>query len=149
MRGFSFRVLFVMSFAFAIQVHSQTTSLPRFSGHDLRKITEATVPPLYPDDAVKARQTGVAVALVTVTAKGDVSKVDVLEAPSSSIGTSLSDALSQWRFKTATSSGRPTGYTGKVTYYFVFQHGKAVVLNPDEAPYIGRWTAKNAPAKSR
>ena len=131
-----------MTIIFSLPVHSQTTKLSRFSGRNLRTITETTVVPLYPQDAIKARQTGVAVALVTVTEKGVVSKVEVLEAPSTSIGGSLSDALSQWRFKTATIDGHQTGYTGKVTYYFVFQDGKPVVLSPDQAPYIGHWPSK-------
>ena len=138
----SLRTLFVMAIIFSVPVHSQTTSSARFSGRSLRTITETTVVPLYPQDAITAHRTGVAVALVTVTEKGVVSKVEVLEAPSPSIGASLSDALSQWRFKTATIDGHQTGYTGKVTYYFVFQNGKPAVLSPDQAPYIGRWPAK-------
>jgi outer membrane biosynthesis protein TonB len=135
-------MLFAMTIVFSVPVHSQTTSLPRFSERSLRKITDTTVVPLYPQDAITARHIGIAVALVTVTEKGVVSKVEVLEAPSPSIGGSLSDALSQWRFKTAIIDGHPTGYTGKVTYYFVFQNGKPVVLSPDQAPYIGRWLTK-------
>ncbi|HLJ27848.1 MAG TPA: energy transducer TonB [Candidatus Angelobacter sp.] len=139
---FSVRMLFAMTIIFSVPVRSQTTSLPRFSGRNLRTITETIVVPLYPKDAITNRLTGVAVALVTVTEKGVVSRVEVLEAPSLSIGTSLSDALSQWRFKTAANDGHPTGYTGKVTYYFVFQTGTPAVLSPNEAPYIGRWPAK-------
>ena len=139
---FSVRMLLAMTIIFSVPVHSQTTSSARFSGRSLRTITETTVAPLYPQDAITARRTGVAVALVTVTEKGVVSKVEVLEAPTPSIGASLSDALSQWRFKTATIDGHATGYTGKVTYYFVFQNGKPAVLDPNQAPYIGRWPTK-------
>lgn len=139
---FSVGVLLAMTIIVSAPGYSQTAKLPRFSGRSLRTITETTVVPLYPQDAIKARQTGVAVALVTVTEKGVVSKVEVLEAPSPSIGGSLSDALSQWRFKTATVDGHVTGYTGKVTYYFLFQNGKPAVLSPDQAPYIGHWPTK-------
>ena len=146
---FSCTALFALAILSRTPAHSQTASLPRFSGHDLRKITETTVRPEFPQEAIKAGKTGVAVAMVTVNETGIVTGVEVLEAPAPSIAQAVSQALSQWRFKTATSNGRTTGYTGKVTYYFVFQQGKAVVLDPDQTPYLGRWQPRTALIRAR
>ena len=119
-------------------VYSQSPSPPRMSEKSLRKIAKATTKPLFPEDAIRQRQTGVAVAKMTIDESGSVFKVEVLEAPNETIGASLTKALLEWRFEPNEINGRPTKLTGKVTYYFVFQNGKPVVLSPDEAPYLGR-----------
>jgi TonB family protein len=116
---------------------SQSSSLPKMSESGLRSMAKSIVKPEFPPEAIHLRQTGVAVAKMTVDENGKVAKVEILEAPSKSIGTSVLTALLGWHFDPSAMNGQPTGFTGKVTYYFVFQKGLPVVLSPAEAAYLG------------
>jgi TonB family protein len=112
-------------------------SLPRMSERNLRRVATFIVAPQFPEEDIRMHKIGVVVAEIKVDEKGKLSKITILEAPSDTIAVSLSKALSQWRFAAGTVNGQPSGAVGKVTYYFVFQQGKPVVLSPEEAPYLG------------
>ena len=110
---------------------------PRLSERNLRRDATAISVPRYPDEDVKAHKAGVAVAEIAVDEKGKVKAVRMLEAPSNTIAAAMSQALLEWKFAGGAINGNPSGIVGKVTYYFVFQHGKPVVLSPEDAPYLG------------
>jgi TonB family protein len=104
----------------------------------LRASALKIVRPAYPLGAVQSRQTGVAVAQIYVDDRGLVGKVEVLEAPSPSIAESVREALGRWKFEPEM-DGRGVEVRGKITYYFVISKDKSAVLEPKDAPYVGRW----------
>lgn len=137
------RALTVLLMGSASVAHSQAPPLPKLSELDFRSAASVTATPVFPEDAYKAHKTGVAVALVSTDPQGTVIKVEVLESPSPSIAHALTDALEKWRFVHGTMEGRPTGILGKITYYFLIQEGRPVVLSPENAPFVGaRWPIK-------
>ncbi|MGO9097698.1 MAG: energy transducer TonB [Bryobacteraceae bacterium] len=111
----------------------------RVSESSFRHAATNIVVPVYPLEAVRSGVHGVAVADVQIDETGAVSRVQVLEAPSPSIGRAMISALSKWRLPPTTISGRPTVLLGKVTYYFFIEKGRPKVASPAEAPYLGRW----------
>jgi TonB family protein len=118
-------------------LHSQGVRTRKISESGLRRLANRVVLPEFPRDAIRARKTGVAVAVLDIDERGAVIKIETLEAPSPSIGAALSRALLQWSFTPPVSEGVPMKMHGKLTFYFLFQHGKPVVLSPDEAPFVG------------
>lgn len=99
--------------------------------------------PVYPEDAIRERKTGVAVAEIEIEPAGNVSRVTVLEAPSPSIEASVAGALRLWQFQpTSSQGGQVLKLRGKLTFYFVIQGGKGEVFSPGKAPYVGRWPEK-------
>ena len=120
---------------------SQAPLSGRTSGAVLRSMALKMVLPVYPQDALRKRKTGVAVADIHLSVEGAVTKVEVLEAPDPSIGNSVRDALSRWRFQpTDDSDGeRAIEFSGKLVFYFEIRQGKGVVLFPAEAGYVGSW----------
>jgi TonB family protein len=99
----------------------------------LRKMATQKVKPEFPDDARRSHKTGVAVVEVKLShVTGTVASVRLLESPSASIGDSVLHALSQWKF--ASIKGSRADLAAKLTFYFMVQKGKAVVLDPSEAP---------------
>ena len=97
--------------------------------------------PIYPEDAVRARKSGVAVAVVEVDTVGRVSHVSILEAPSASIAASVKETVARWRFQPFVRgvTDQATAMRGKVVFYFVIAGGKGTVYTSTHAPYIGRW----------
>lgn len=99
------------------------------------------VRPAYPQDALRKKETGVAVARIHLSLEGAVEHVEILEAPSASIGNSVKQALVQSRFEST--DGRngdgPVKFSGKLVFYFEIQDGRGVVLYPSETGYVGRW----------
>ena len=120
-----------------LELHSQDVRTRRISELRLRKLARKVVLPEFPPDAIRARKAGVAVAVLDIDEHGTVVRVETLEAPSPSIGTALSQALSHWSFTPPVLEGVPMKMHGKLTFYFLFQGGKAVVLSPEEAPFVG------------
>ncbi|HLG17703.1 MAG TPA: energy transducer TonB [Blastocatellia bacterium] len=53
--------------------------------------------PDYPNEALKAEARGVVIAAVVFDENGDLSTVDVLEAPHPSIKQAITEALLQWK----------------------------------------------------
>lgn len=96
----------------------------------------------YPAD-VAENMSSVGVVDITIDGKtGSVVSVAVLEAPSESAAAALRRGLMTWKFKPV---GNQNGLrlVGKLTFYFVMSEGNGVVLNPDEAPYVGKWRRPN------
>ena len=100
----------------------------------MRKSASKTVLPLYPEDALKKREKGVAVIELQFDAKGDVVNTAVLEAPSRSIGDVMVTAVKQWKFvPSKKEDGTPVSIRGKLTFYFeIDKDGKGVVKNPKQ-----------------
>lgn len=96
-----------------------------------------TVRPVYPEEAIRARTTGVVVAELCIPAGGPIAAVTISSTPSGAIARSVKQALSQWRFRTWFEKGRYSAYGGKIVFYFVEQNGKWKVLDPTESFYVG------------
>ena len=124
-------------FAPSTGLHSQVVRTRKISESGLRRLANKVVLPEFPQDAIRARKAGVAVAALDIDERGVVVKVETLEAPSPSIGAALSRALSHWSFTPPMAEGAPMKMQGKLTFYFLFRDGRPVVLNPDEAPFVG------------
>lgn len=101
----------------------------------MRKSASKTVMPLYPEEALKRREQGVAVIELQFDAKGDVVEASVLEAPSRSIGDAVVTAAKQWKFVPTRKKrdGTPVNIRGKLTFYFeIDKDGKGRVQNPKQ-----------------
>lgn len=105
----------------------------KITAHEIALRNKATniVVPNYPNDAKKAKASGVAVAELTISETGLVLDVKILEAPHNSISASMAEALRQWKFSPFMIKGQPQKIQGKITYYFLLEKKTARV----EAPY--------------
>ena len=97
-----------------------------------RHLAVSTVRPDFPQEALHAHQSGLAVAEVTVNEQGEISKIDIIEAAAPSLGKALEAAVKQWRFNPIISDGKPITLMSKITYYFLLVNGKPKVMSPDE-----------------
>lgn len=105
----------------------------------IRAFAETSPLPQYPEGSIRAREIGVAVVFITLDAGRRLQKVDVLEAPSEAIKSSVVHALRQWTFRHA--SKDPAGsnleratLSGTVTFYFYEMDGRYVVSSPKDTP---------------
>ena len=100
----------------------------------MRKSASKTVMPLYPEEALKKREQGVAVIELQYDTKGDVISTSLLEAPSRSIGDEVVAAVKQWKFTPSKKQdGTPVSVRGKLTFYFAIdKDGKGRVQNPKQ-----------------
>src|SRR5579859_2204224 len=102
------------------------------SGAVLRSMALKTVRPVYPQDALRTKKTGVAVVRIHISLEGTVTRVEVLQAPSASIGNSVEGAVAQWRFRPT--DGRdgeaPVKLSGKLVFYFEIHAGRGSLLFP-------------------
>ena len=96
----------------------------------LRKRAVKVVMPVYHARAIKLRAKGVAVGEVQINERGEVTSVNVLDAPDESIEKALADALKQWKFQPLTDNGVAFNVEGKLTFYFVIEGSKFLVKNP-------------------
>ncbi|HKB69005.1 MAG TPA: energy transducer TonB [Pyrinomonadaceae bacterium] len=97
----------------------------------LRKLASKTVTPGYPERAKKRGTKGIAVVRVDVDEKGELSDIRIVEAPDIDIEASVTDAVRQWKFGPAQdANGAPLRIRGKLTFYFVSDHGQFRVENP-------------------
>ncbi|HET6862102.1 MAG TPA: energy transducer TonB [Pyrinomonadaceae bacterium] len=99
----------------------------------LRKWAKITVMPVFPTESKNRKSQGVAVAEVQIDELGNVSKVEVLEAPDPPIAKALIVAIKQWKFEPGKddSDGKPIRMQGKLTFYFVIEGQTAQVKNPN------------------
>lgn len=74
-------------------------------------------PPVYPNAARSARQTGMVKVEVTVDEKGEVAKVEKTSGPMMLQGAAR-DAILKWKFKPFTRDGQPVRATGFVSFNF-------------------------------
>jgi len=96
-----------------------------------------TVRPAYPEEAIRARTTGVVVAELCVPAGNAIAAVTISSTPSEAIARSLKQALSQWTFRTWIQNDKYSAYGGKVIFYFIEQNGEWKVLAPTDSFYAG------------
>lgn len=114
---------------------SEQQEQPIRVGEDgMRKSASKTVMPLYPEDALKQREQGVAVVELQYDDKGDVVNTVILESPSKSIGDAVSRAIKQWKFvPSKRENGTSVSVRGKLTFYFeIDTQGKGSVKNPKQ-----------------
>ena len=88
--------------------------------------------PSYPKRAIKRNAQGVAVVLLDVDERGDVTRAEVLEAPDPLIGEAVAAAVSRWKFKAPTLRGNAVPIRGKLTFYYVLAGAKGRVENPKQ-----------------
>lgn len=123
------------AFLYKLPAMAQPNDEPIRVGEDgMRKSASKIVMPVYPPDALKARQQGVVVAELEYDAKGVVVNTSVLEAPSKSIGDAVVAALKQWRFvPSKKQDGTPVSVRGKLTFYFeIDKENNGRVQNPKQ-----------------
>jgi outer membrane biosynthesis protein TonB len=96
-------------------------------------------PPIYPDDALREKKSGVAVVEILIDDAAHITKITVWEAPTKSIAEAVRKAVSGWQFSRLALKGESKGrsYSGKLTFYFVIESGTGKVYDPDEAPFVG------------
>jgi TonB family protein len=125
-------VLYFVCFSLAsvYTADTQASKVLRVSEKTLRKMATFAVTPDYPKEAKKRKVQGVVVSQIEVDEKGDVNKVNVLEAPNPIIKKAVTEALAKWKFKTNTINGEPIRVVGKLTFYYVLANGKATVEDP-------------------
>lgn len=102
----------------------------------LRKKAITSVVPKYPLAARKDNASGVAVSQITIDENGQVLNVEVLQSPHPSIEAEVKEALYKWRFSKFTINGKPYKTTGKLTFYFIIEKGRARVEGPN--PYVSQ-----------
>lgn len=118
---------------------AQTTLSVVTTEKGLRSLATKTVIPEFPAGAFKLHQFGVAVAQVHLEPSGAIRSINILEAPSSAIATSMEEAINGWTFRPGgTHDGRLLAYSGKITYYFLQDRGKALVYSSTESFYCGQ-----------
>ena len=102
--------------------------LVRVAETSLRRAASKMVLPEYPKG--EEQVSGVSVAEIITDVNGNVSQVDILEAPSKSAADSMRNAINQWKFRLSYRDGKAVRYVSKLTFYFSFKHGKGQVRNP-------------------
>jgi TonB family protein len=111
------------------------------AGEDgLRRSATNSPKPMYPQGALRRKVSGVAVVSVQSSAEGNVTTLNVLQAPDPEIGEAVRAAVEKWRFSPAQVLGRSEllGRRGKLTFYFRISNGVGVVLSPEELPEAER-----------
>jgi TonB family protein len=112
--------------------NQSSAQVVRVGEDGMRKSAEKTVMPVYPKEAIKGEQQGIAVIEAQYNGEGEVTDTTVLEAPSPSIGQAVIDAVKQWKFKPSSLDGKPISIRGKLTFYFVIKDKKGWVENPKQ-----------------
>lgn len=92
--------------------------------------------PEYPEESIRQRSKGVAVAEIVYDETGVVIYAEVLQAPDKLIGDAVSSAVRQWKFEPARARSERGPFIkiqGKLTFYFVINdRGEASVENPKQ-----------------
>ena len=96
----------------------------------IRNMVARKVMPDFPAEAVNASAAGVAVAQVHIDENGNLTSVEVLQAPHPSIAEATIAAIKQWEFKFTRNEAAPECFNSKLTFYFVIEDGKAFVRDP-------------------
>lgn len=105
----------------------------RGSTHEqiLRTRARKTSMPVYPAQAAKEGARGVAVAVLNVDEAGEVTGVEVIQAPHPLIKKAVSEAAMRWEFEPLGVGGQPICVQGKMTFYFdVDTKGQGLARNP-------------------
>jgi TonB family protein len=112
----------------------------------LRNEAITAILPAYPKIAGPATHEGRAVAELLISEKGEVTEIQVLEAPDEATSKSVSDALKRWRFRPATGYGSDTAFVvkGRLIFYFKMVNGTPTVLDAADIESRKRAAAKQA-----
>lgn len=79
-------------------------------------------PPAYPEEARKAKVTGIVVLRGTIGADGAVSNIRIIESPDDRLSTAARDAFARWRFEPGRDEkGAPVAYEFTFTMAFKLQ----------------------------
>ena len=96
-----------------------------------RRIAIRKVMPSFPEDAIKAEAQGVTVAKVRLDEKGEISSVEILQAPHESIARATTEAVANWAFYfDSKKEEKSICISGKLTFYFVIENGTPSVRDP-------------------
>jgi TonB family protein len=98
-------------------------------------IVTSVVMPEFPVEARAHRTQGVCVVEIFISPAGKVTRSKVLQAPSDQVGQAAEKALRRWTFPSERDDTRER--VGKITFYFTFEHGDAVVRSPYSATFVG------------
>jgi hypothetical protein len=85
-----------------------------------QSIIRKTIPP-YPREAIKSGAQGRVIAAVVFDEDGNLSKVEVLEAPHTSIRQSVIDTLKDWKASRHSTSNGPINLVGWLSFDFSIQ----------------------------
>lgn len=96
----------------------------------LRSFAVRTVMPSFPEEAKRQRAEGVTITQVSVDEHGNITRAEVLAAPHESIKKAVAEAVTQWKFRPPINNGRPGTLTGRLTFYYMYADGEALVRNP-------------------
>lgn len=96
----------------------------------LRKLAKTVAIPKYPAVSKRRGKNGVAVSDVSVDEKGNVTQIEVIEAPDEEIKCSVAEAIKRWKFLPANAEGKPVRLRSKLTFYFLLEGGRARVESP-------------------
>jgi len=104
---------------------------------NVRPLARSTVMPVYPEESRRKRVQGPAVVEFVIGTDGRLSsKPQIVVAPDQAIGDAVIDAVSQWTFNRLVRGQPPrlVKVLGDLTFYFVLDNDKALVLNPRDLP---------------
>jgi TonB family protein len=90
------------------------------------------VNPTYPEEARKARLTGVVVCETVITAAGEISDVKILRTADEVFNQPTIDALKQWKFEPATLEGEPVDVIYILTIKYRLDSGEKKTEAADE-----------------
>jgi hypothetical protein len=109
---------------------SQDPTHAKMREKKFRESARTILKPILPPAFEQQCRQGVAVVLVRVDSSGHVDHIEALTSPSPAITKAMIEAVSQWTFLSGEDANEPTGYMGKVTFYFLRDHGRSKVLDP-------------------
>jgi TonB family protein len=125
-----FLVLVYFCAVFLFQDTSPCKQSGRLTETQVREMAIERPLPSYPEDAKKAGITGVVVVQFHLNESNKVDSVKILEAPSKSIAETSNSAVWKWKFSPIHSGDTEICMTGKLTFYFAIEEGKAYVRDP-------------------
>lgn len=108
----------------------------------LRKSVVSMVEPIYPNQSIRDKHQGVAIAMVCITpGSNQATSINIVMSPDRAIAEAMKTALSRWRFSPVFDRRDereiPFSAGAKITYYFANQEGRWVVLDPMRSFYLG------------
>lgn len=127
----------IWSVAGCAVIQSHKGQIGRTSELVLRNSVTVAPKPEFPSDTLKHNVSGIAVAEILVSPEGEVTKIRVVDAPDALVAKSVTAALLRWHFMLPKEAGGAS-WSGLISFYFVISNGRGLVLNPDEAGYVGR-----------
>ena len=115
----------------------------RAGTNSLRRMATSIVEPRPSEEWPADCQPGPVVAELRLSKLGRIENVTILESPCTSVGSSVANALQQWKFTTDRLPGR---LVGKIVYYYLLKDGKPLLIISEQAPII---SLGNKPQRER